>query len=95
MTANDVELPAGTVAVNGVTAIVVNVDAGLVVVSVVLALIPCDEAVMVLIPPVGPPAPVANPAALMVAALWLLLANVNVIPLIGFPYWSTPLAANC
>ena len=89
------ELPAGTVAVNGVTVIVVNVAAGLVVVRVVLALIPCDEAVMVLVPPVGPPAPVANPVALMVATLWLLLANVNVIPLIGFPYWSTPLAANC
>lgn len=95
VTANDVELPAGTVAVNGVTVIVVNVDAGLVVVSVVLALIPCEEAVMVLVPPVGPPAPVANPVALMVAALWLLLANVNVIPLIRFPYWSTPLAAYC
>jgi hypothetical protein len=90
-----VELPAGTVAVNGVTAIAVNTDAGLVVVSVVLALIFCDEAVMVLVPPVGPPAPVANPVALMVATLGLLLANVNVIPLIGFPYWSTPLAANC
>ena len=89
------ELPAGTVAVNGVTAIAVNTDAGLVVVSVVLALIFCDEAVMVLVPPVGPPAPVANPVALMVATLGLLLANVNVIPLIGFPYWSTPLAANC
>ena len=38
---------------------------------------------------------VANPVALMVATLGLLLANVNVIPLIGFPYWSTPLAANC
>ncbi len=69
--------------------------AGLVVVSVVLALIPCDEAVMVVVPPVGPPAPVANPAALIVATLGLLLANVNVIPLIGFPYWSTPLPANC
>jgi hypothetical protein len=90
-----VELPAGTVAVNGVTAIVVKMDAGLVVVSVVLALILCDEAVMVLVPSVGPPAPVANPVALMVATLGLLLANVNVIPLIGFPYWSTPLAANC
>lgn len=89
------ELPAGTVAVNGVTAIAVNTDAGLVVVSVVLALIFCDEAVMVLVPPVGPPAPVANPVALMVATFGLLLANVNVIPLIGFPYWSTPLAANC
>ena len=89
------ELPAGTVAVNGVTVIVVKVAGGLVVVSLVLALIPCDEAVMVLVPPVGPPVPVANPAALMVAALWLLLANVNVIPLMGFPYWSTPLAANC
>lgn len=89
------ELPAGTVAVNGVTAIVVKMDAGLVVVSVVLALILCDEAVMVLVPSVGPPAPVANPVALMVATLGLLLANVNVIPLIGFPYWSTPLAANC
>ena len=89
------ELPAGTVAVNGVTAIAVNTDAGLVVVSVVLALILCDEAVMVLVPSVGPPAPVANPVALMVATLGLLLANVNVIPLIGFPYWSTPLAANC
>ena len=89
------ELPAATVAVNGVTVIVVNVDAGLVVVSVVLALIPCDEAVMVLVPPLGPPAPVANPVALMVAALWLLLANANVMPVIGFPYWSTPLAANC
>jgi hypothetical protein len=62
-----VELPAGTVAVNGVTVILVNVAGGLVVVSVVLALIPCDEAVMVLVPTVGPPAPVANPAALMVA----------------------------
>jgi hypothetical protein len=90
-----VELPAGAVAVNGVTAIVVKMDAGLVVVSVVLALILCDEAVMVLVPSVGPPAPVANPVALMVATLGLLLANVNVIPLIGFPYWSTPLAANC
>ena len=89
------ELPAGTVAVNGVTAIVVKMDAGLVVVSVVLALILCDEAVMVLVPSVGPPAPVANPVALMVATFGLLLANVNVIPLIGFPYWSTPLAANC
>lgn len=89
------ELPAGTVAVDGVTAIVVNMDVGLVVVSVVLVLIPCDEAVMVLVPPVGPPAPLANPVALMVATLWLLLANVNVIPLIGCPYWSTPLAANC
>ena len=89
------ELPAGTVAVNGVTAIAVNTDAGLVVVSVVLALIFCDEAVMVLVPPVGPPAPVANPVALMVATFGLLLANVNVIPLMGFPYWSTPLAANC
>jgi hypothetical protein len=90
-----VELPAGTVAVDGVTVIVVNMDAGLVVVRVVLALIPCDEAVMVLSRPIGPPAPVANPAALMVAALWLLLANANVIPVIGFPYWSTPVAANC
>lgn len=89
------ELPACTVAVDGVTAIDVNVDAGLVVVRVVLAVIPCDEAVMVLVPPLGPPAPVANPPALMVVALWLLLANVNVIPLIGFPYWSTPVAANC
>ena len=89
------ELPARTVAVDGVTVIVVNVAGGLVVVSVVLALIPSDEAVMVLFPPVGPPAPVANPPALMVVALWLLLANVNVIPLIGFPYWSTPVAANC
>ena len=34
------ELPAGTVAVDGVTVIVVNVAAGLVVVRVVLALIP-------------------------------------------------------
>ncbi len=68
---------------------------GLVVVRVVLEVIPSDEAVMVLVPPVGPLAPVANPAALMVATLWLLLANVNVIPLIGFPYWSTPVAANC
>jgi hypothetical protein len=75
--------------------IFVNTDGGVVVVSVVLALILCDEAVMVLVPPVGPPAPVANPVALMVATLWLLLANVNVIPLIEFPYWSTPLAANC
>ena len=50
---------------------------------------------IVLVPPVGPPAPVANPAALMVAAFGLLLANVKVIPLIGLPYWSTPLAANC
>jgi len=90
-----VELPAGTVAVEGVTVIDFNVDGGLVVVRVVLALIPCDEAVMVLVPPIGPPAPVATPLALMVAALGLLLANVNVIPLIGFPYWSTPLAANC
>jgi hypothetical protein len=90
-----VELPAGRVAVNGVTAIVANVAAGLVVVSVVLALIPCDDAVMVVVPPVGPPAPVANPVALTVATLGLLLANVNVIPLIRFPYWSTPLAAYC
>jgi hypothetical protein len=90
-----VELPAGTVAVNGVAAIVVNMAAGLVVVSLVLELIPSDEAVMVVVPPVGPPAPVANPVALMVATLLSLLANVNVIPLIGFPYWSTPLAANC
>jgi hypothetical protein len=90
-----VELPARTVAVDGVTVIVVRVAGGLVVVTVVLALIPSDEAVMVLVPPVGPPAPVANPAALMVAAFWLLLANENVIPLIGFPYWSTPVAANC
>jgi hypothetical protein len=90
-----VELPAATVAVNGVMAIDVNVAAGLVVVSVVLALIPCDEAVMVVVPPVGPPGPVANPSALMAATLWLLLANENVIPLIGLPYWSTPLAANC
>jgi hypothetical protein len=90
-----VELPAGTVAVNGVTAIVVNMAAGLVVVSVVLELIPCDEAVMMVVPPAGPPAPVANPVALMVATLLLLLVNVDVIPLIGFPYWSTPPAANC
>jgi len=90
-----VEVPAGTVAVGGVTVIVTNVAAGLVVVRVVLALIPCDEAVMMLVPPVGPPGPVANPLVLMVATLWLLLANENVIPLIGFPYWSTPLAANC
>ncbi len=89
------ELPAGTVAVGGDTTIVVKVAGGLVVVSVVLALIPCDEAVIVLVPPLGPPAPVANPPALMVATLGLLLANANVIPLIGLPYWSTPLAANC
>ena len=80
------ELPAGTVAVNGDTVIVVNVAAGLVVVSVVRALIPWDEAVIVLVPPIGPPVPVANPAALMEAALGLLLTNVNVIPLIGLPY---------
>jgi hypothetical protein len=35
-----VELPAGTVAVEGVTVIDINVAGGLVVVSVVLALIP-------------------------------------------------------
>jgi len=81
-----VELPAGTVAVNGVTVMLVNVAAGLLVVRVVLALIPCDEAVMVVIPPLGPPAPAANPAALMLAALGLLLAKVNVMPLMGFPY---------
>jgi hypothetical protein len=69
--------------------------AGLVVVSVVLALIPCDEAVMVVVPPVGPPAPVAKPAPFMVATAWLLIANVKVIPLIGVPYWSLPVAANC
>lgn len=56
------------------------------VVRFVLALIPCDEAVMVVVPPFGPPAPIASPAPLMVATLGLLLANVKVIPLIGFPY---------
>ena len=89
------ELPAGTVADGGVTAIVVNTAAGLVVVRVVLLLIPCDEAVIVVVPPVGPPAPMASPPPFMVATAWLLLANVNVIPLSGFPYWSIPLAANC
>ena len=89
------ELPAGTVAVDGVTAIVVNTAAGLVVVRVVLAVIPCDEAVMVVVPPLGPPAPVADPPALMVATSWLLLVKLNVIPLMDFPYWSIPVAANC
>jgi hypothetical protein len=74
---------------------VVSTDVGSVVVSVVTALTDPDEAVIVVVPAVRPPAPVASPVALIVATLLLLLANVNVIPVIEFPYWSTPLAANC
>jgi hypothetical protein len=86
VTENEVELPACTLAVKGVTEMLVSTAAGRVVVRVVLALIPSDEAVMVVVPPLGPPAPVANPPELMLATLGVLLVNVNVMPVIGLPY---------
>jgi len=81
-----VELPDCTVAVEGVTLMLVRMAVGRVVVRFVLALMPCEEAVIRAVPPTGPPAPVASPLGLMLATFGLLLVNEKVIPLIGFPY---------
>ena len=96
VTVNDTAFPACTIAVSGATVIIVKTASGLVVVSVVLLLTPCaEEAVMMVVPALGPPAPVANPVELMVAVFKSLLVNVKATPFIGFPYWSKPAAANC
>ena len=73
-------------AVSGVTVIIVKTASGLTVVRVVLPLTPCAEAVMMEVPALGPPTPVANPVELMVATSKSPLLNVKATPLTELPY---------
>jgi hypothetical protein len=57
-----------------------------------LLVTPCADAVICAVPA---DTPLVSPATLTVATLTLELDHVNMTPLMAFPYWSCPTAANC